>query len=42
MDIIALRGDENEGNSETLNIVYQLLLLFGYKQVPVHFRELGA
>jgi len=41
MEIIALRGNQNEGKSETLNTVYQLMLLFGYQQVPGHFRQLG-
>lgn len=41
MDIIALRGNQNQGKSETLNIVYQLMLLFGYTQVSGHFRGLG-
>jgi hypothetical protein len=41
MDVIALLGDSNRGKSETINIVYQLMLLFGYKQVLGHFRPLG-
>lgn len=41
MDIIALRGSTNVGKSETLNIVYQFMLLFGYTQVSGHFRVLG-
>lgn len=41
MKIIALQGKRNKGKSETLNIVYQFMLLFGYTQVPGHFRELG-
>lgn len=41
MKVIALRGDENRGKSETLNIVYQMMLLFGYQQVPGHFNDLG-
>lgn len=44
MDIIALRGNQNKGKSETLNTVYQLMLLFGYIQAPAgpgHFRVLG-
>jgi hypothetical protein len=41
MDVIALRGQKNNGKSETINIVYQYLLLFGYRQVPGHFRILG-
>jgi len=41
MEIIVLKGKSNTGKSETLNIVYQLMLLFGYSQVPGHFRVLG-
>ena len=44
MDIIALRGNSDVGKSETLNIVYQFMLLFGYIQAPPgprHFRILG-
>ena len=41
IEIIALTGKSNTGKSETLNIVYQLMLLFGYTQVPGHFRVLG-
>lgn len=40
--IIALRGDSGKGKSKTLNIVYQHLLLFGFVQVPAHFRRLGS
>lgn len=38
MEVIALRGNSNTGKSETVNIVYQYLMLFGYAQVPGHFR----
>ncbi len=41
MEVIALLGDSSNGKSETINIVYQLMLLFGYVQVPGHFRQLG-
>lgn len=41
MEVIALHGPSNKGKSETLNIVYQLMLLYGYTQVPGHFRILG-
>lgn len=41
MRVIALLGGVNTGKSHTINIVYQLLLLNHYVQVPGHFRELG-
>lgn len=44
MEVIALRGQSDKGKSETLNIVYQLMLQFGYLQTPpgpAHFRMLG-
>ncbi|MES2276809.1 MAG: hypothetical protein V4592_12355 [Bacteroidota bacterium] len=41
MEVIALRGAPNQGKSETINIVYQYILLFGYKQVPGHFEVLN-
>lgn len=41
MKLIVLLGKSNEGKSETLNIVYQYLLLFGYAQVHGHYRDLG-
>jgi hypothetical protein len=46
MYVIALTGKVNTGKTETLNIVYQLLLFDGYKQVknlpsPFIFRVLG-
>lgn len=44
MNIIALRGHNNKGKSETLNIVYQLLLFSGYTQAAPgskHFGVLG-
>lgn len=41
MEILALEGNPNCGKSETLNIVYQLLLLNGYTQVPGFFAVLG-
>jgi len=40
-EIIALRGNSNNGKSKTLNIVYQYLLLFGFTQIPGKFRSLG-
>jgi hypothetical protein len=42
MYVIALSGKENSGKSQTLNIVFNLLLLDGYKQVenlPPPFRR---
>jgi hypothetical protein len=41
MKIIALRGPENSGKTQTLNIVYQLLLRQGFVQLPGNFRILG-
>lgn len=41
MEIIALEGSSNIGKSETINIVYQLMLWHGYTQVPGHFKVLG-
>jgi hypothetical protein len=41
MDVIALTGISNSGKTETLNILYQIILLNGYVQVPGHFRDLG-
>ncbi|MES2558391.1 MAG: hypothetical protein V4590_01525 [Bacteroidota bacterium] len=41
MEVIALTGDPHAGKSETLNIVYQLMLWHGYIQVPGHFKVLG-
>lgn len=32
-----MRGQPNKGKSETINIVYQYMLLFGYIQVPGNF-----
>lgn len=39
--IIALIGNSKVGKSETINIVYQLMLYNGYAQVPAQFRALG-
>ena len=39
--IIALKGASDKGKSKTLNIVYQHLLLFGFAQIPNHFKILG-
>ncbi|MEZ4931694.1 MAG: hypothetical protein R2788_06220 [Saprospiraceae bacterium] len=41
MRVIALKGDGNVGKSETINIVYQLLLYNGFEQVLGCFRECG-
>jgi hypothetical protein len=41
MEVIALEGDPNIGKSETINIVYQLMLWHGYTQVHGHFKVLG-
>ncbi len=46
MYVIALAGEKDSGKSHTLNIVYQLLLFDGYKQVenlplPYQYRILG-
>jgi len=44
MKIIALKGNDNSGKSETLNIVYQLMLFSSYTQAlpgPKHFGVLG-
>ena len=41
MNVLALKGEPNCGKTETLNLVYHLLLLNGYKQVSGHFRVLG-
>jgi hypothetical protein len=40
-EIIALRGNSDNGKSKTLNIVYQYLLMFGFAQIPGKFRPLG-
>jgi len=34
MEVISLQGASNKGKSETINIIYQMLLLNGYTQVP--------
>ncbi len=39
--IITLTGKSQIGKSETLNIVYQLMLYNGYSQVQSQFRTLG-
>jgi hypothetical protein len=41
MKIIALKGPSNSGKTETLNTVFQLLLLFGYSQISDSFKHLG-
>ncbi len=41
MEIIVLKGDAKKGKTETLTIVYQAMLLFGYTQVPGHYKKLG-
>jgi len=41
MVLLALEGQPSCGKSETLNIVYQLLLHNGYTQLPNKFRDLG-
>ena len=38
MDLIVLEGDPHIGKTETLNIVYQLLLQTGYTQIPGNFK----
>ena len=37
MEVISLQGPSNTGKSETIDIVYQMLLLNGYTQVPGAF-----
>lgn len=39
MDVIALTGGSNVGKTQTLNIVYSLLLANGYTQVVGHFYD---
>lgn len=39
MDVIALMGDSNVGKTQTLNILYSLLLANGYTQVVGHFQD---
>ena len=41
MDLIVLEGDPHIGKTETLNIVYQLLLQTGYTQIPGNFIDLA-
>ncbi len=41
MDLIVLKGNSDVGKTTTINIVYQLLLTKGYKQVPNCFQDLG-
>lgn len=40
MEVIALHGAASVGKTTTLNIVYQLLLFQGYRQVPGRFQDL--
>lgn len=40
MELIVLKGNPNRGKTETLNIVYQFLLVDGYKQIPGFFKDL--
>lgn len=42
MEVIVLKGDSKKGKTETLTIVYQAMLLFGYTQVPGHYKKLGS
>lgn len=39
MDVIALTGGSNFGKTQTLNILYSLLLADGYTQVVGHFKD---
>lgn len=41
MKVIALEGVSNSGKSQTLNLVYALLIQAGYTQVPDAFQDLG-
>lgn len=41
MELIVLEGDAHVGKTTTLNIVYQLLLQAGYRQVPGFFQDLA-
>jgi len=42
VEVIALRGKPSQGKSETLNTLFQFMLLFGYTQVnSTHYRVLG-
>lgn len=41
MRVIALEGDSNSGKTQTLNLVYALMLQSGYAQVPGAFQDLG-
>ena len=41
MEVIVLKGDSKKGKTETLTIVYQAMLLFGYTQVHGHYKKLG-
>lgn len=42
MHVIALRGRHDSGKSQTLGMVYQLLLTHGYTQVPGHYQLLSG
>lgn len=41
MELIVLKGDGNVGKTETINIVYQLMLSNGYTQVAGYLEDLG-
>jgi ABC-type uncharacterized transport system YnjBCD ATPase subunit len=41
MEVLALEGNSNCGKSETLNIVYQMLLSDGFTQIAGNFAVLG-
>ena len=40
MEVIALTGRKDSGKSDTLNVLYHLLLASGWTQVPGHFKDL--
>ncbi|MBV7439918.1 hypothetical protein KRX57_00620 [Weeksellaceae bacterium TAE3-ERU29] len=42
MEVIALKGEANCGKTQTLNIVYSLLLKKGCIQKPNAFKDLGS
>ena len=41
MKVIALEGDSNSGKTQTLNLVYTLLIQAGYTQVSGAFQDLS-
>jgi hypothetical protein len=41
MYVIALEGKPNSGKTETINIVYQLMLQIGYRQIENNVKDLG-